>query len=222
MDIDLALEHALNGDAFLFAGAGFSRGASNLLGQPLKIGSELAMHLSGLSDLPEDTPLDDAAEEFVRLQDEDALISLLKQEYTAREVNHDHVQIASVPWRRIYTTNYDNVLEKSYNLASKSLMPIVNADDIRSVNKGKDTDALCVHLNGYIDRLSRETLWSEIKLTDSSYLTASIESSPLASLFRQDLSLARAVFFLGYSLADLDIRRLLYDEPTLRNKSFFA
>lgn len=80
---------------------------------------------------------------------------------------------------------------------------------------------MCVHLNSYIERLSNETLGVEIRLTDSSYLTASIESSPLATLFRQDLSLARAVFFVGYSLADIDIRRILFEDSAVKEKSFF-
>ena len=33
---------------------------------------------------------------------------------------------------------------------------------------------------------------------------------------------ARAVFFIGYSTADIDIRRLLYDRPALKDKSFFV
>ena len=80
---------------------------------------------------------------------------------------------------------------------------------------------MCIHLNGYIDRLNRDTLWSEFKLTEASYVSTSLIDSPWLVLFREDLRLARAVFFLGYSLADLDIKRVLSETLDLREKTFF-
>jgi hypothetical protein len=77
-------------------------------------------------------------------------------------------------------------------------------------------------INGYVERLTRDNIWSEIKLTDSSYLTAALTDSPWMVLFRQDLQLARAVFFVGYSLAsDIDIKRVVFENPALREKCFF-
>lgn len=111
MDFEAALEHALNGDALLFVGAGSSREATNIRGSRLKSGADLARHLSGLANLPEDTSLDDAAEEFTTLRGEYELLNELRQEYSTREAGECHLQIARVPWRRIYTTNYDNVME---------------------------------------------------------------------------------------------------------------
>lgn len=222
MEFELALEHALDGHAVLFTGAGFSRDAVNLRGDPLKNGRELALHLSKLANLPEDTTLDDAAEEFTQLRGEDLLVSELKQEFTVKDIASSHLHIAEVPWRRIYTTNYDNVLETAYTRNSRLLVPIVQSDNIRTIPIGDKANTLCIHLNGYVDRLTRENLWSEIKLTDTSYLTATIADSPWASLFRQDLSIGRAVFFVGYSLTDMDIRRLLFDSPPLIEKCFFV
>ena len=77
-----------------------------------------------------------------------------------------------------------------------------------------------MHLNGFIDRLDRNTIGSEFKLTESSYLTASLIDSEWIMVFRNDLKLARAVFFVGYSLYDLDIKRILNESPHLR-KTFF-
>lgn len=219
MDLDRALEHALAGDAIVFVGAGFSLGAKNLKGQPFKKGRELASYLASAVGLPGETPLDDAAEEFARKHNEDRLIAELQQEYTASEIADQHLSIARIPWRRIYTTNYDNVLETACSRLSRRLNPVTPADRIRAIPKD---DTLCVHLNGYIDRLNRETLWSDFKLTDTSYLSGSLLESPWLVLFRQDLRLVRAAFFLGYSLADLDIKRVLFDTPDLREKTFFV
>lgn len=167
MDLDRALEYALDGDAILFVGAGFSLGAKNLRAESFKTGRQLAAHLATGVGLSADTPLDDAAEEFARKHSSDQLIVELQQEYSAFEVAEHHLSIAGIPWKRIYTTNYDNVLETASTRLSRRLNPVTPADHIRAIPK--DT-SLCVHLNGYIDRLNRDTLWSDFKLTDTSYV----------------------------------------------------
>ncbi len=218
MDLDRALEYVIDGHAVLFTGAGFAEGALNLRRSRFKKGRELAQHLAISSKLPDDTTLEDAAEEFAQHFGEDRLIEELQQEFTASNVDPSHIHVAELPWHRIYTTNYDNVLETAYRRASKQLTPVTLSDDIRQIPKGA---TLCIHLNGFVDRVARDNLWSELKLTDSSYLTASLANSSWATFFRQDISLARAVFLIGYSLADLDIRRLLFETPDLREKCFF-
>ena len=228
MDLDRGLEHAINGDAILFVGAGFSIGASNLRDAPFKSGSKLAQDLAVQANLSPETDLEDAAEEFALLLGEDRLIEELQQEFTARKIAEWHERVAKIPWRCIYTTNYDNILELAYAAASRSLMPVTLNDDVREAYKGstkgskRNPITLCVHLNGYVGRLTRDTIWSQIKLTDTSYVTTSVSQSPWATMFRQDLSVARAVFFVGYSLADLDIRRIIFEDQSLSNKSFFV
>ena len=82
-------------------------------------------------------------------------------------------------------------------------------------------DIICVHFNGFIDKLNRDTIWTELKLTESSYLTASLVDSEWTMMFRQDIRLAQAVFFVGYSLYDLDIKRLLFESSSLKEKCVF-
>jgi uncharacterized protein YktA (UPF0223 family) len=89
------------------------------------------------------------------------------------------------------------------------------------VHLAPKSDPLCIHLNGYIDHLNRHTIWDSFKLTDTSYATASLEKSEWAVLFRQDIRFARSVFFVGYSLFDLDIKRILRATADLTEKTFF-
>jgi hypothetical protein len=79
----------------------------------------------------------------------------------------------------------------------------------------------CIHLNGFIKDITAEKLSSTFKLTETSYITASIADSPWATRFREDVRLARAAFFVGYGLYDLDVRRILADSPDLKAKWFF-
>ena len=219
MELDDAIGLALDGHALLFTGAGFSLGAINRLGQPMKLAEHLSIHLSSKVNLPLDTPLEDTSEEFLSQFGEQALVRLLKDEFTASEITDTHRRIASLPWRGIYTTNYDNVLEKASDSVGRSLVSVTLSEEARL--RSDDSGTLCVHLNGSVETLTSSTIGTELKLTDTSYLSASINESPWAVTLRQDLNLARAIFFVGYSLADLDIRRIIFDTEELSQKSFF-
>jgi hypothetical protein len=179
----------------------------------------IADHLAKKAGLTAKVGLEDAAEEFLSRRGADALLAELKEEFKVKRILGCHQQLAKVPWKRIYTTNYDDVVEAAYSANGKSLTPVTLRDNIRDLSK--DTP-LCVHLNGYVNRLNRDNVASEIKLTDTSYLTTSVTESPWAVLFRQDLESAQVVFFVGYSLWDLDIRRVVSENDALRNKTFFV
>lgn len=218
MDLDQAIEHALDGDAILFVGAGFSIGSSNLDGASPRTGRALAALLADVTGLPLQSSLEEAAEEYAHEVGDDELIDLLRHEYTVKAVSADHLALLSVPWRRIYTTNYDNVLEFASSQLGNVLTPVSPTHDPRDMPKARTA----IHLNGYIGDLDRGSLWNEFKLTDTSYISATLADSPWMILFRQDVRLARAVFFAGYSMPDLDIRRVLYHSTELHEKTFFV
>ena len=46
MDLNEAIEYALDGESILFVGAGFSKGATNICGENFLAGKGLAGHLS--------------------------------------------------------------------------------------------------------------------------------------------------------------------------------
>jgi hypothetical protein len=218
MELQEGIETALNGEAILFVGAGFSTGALNIRGEKLLRASELAGVLASRAGFPSGLSLEDAAEAFTDRHGDDALISLLQQEFTIQRVQPYHLELAEVPWKRIYTTNYDNVLELAYSKVKKGLAPItLNVSPYKLPKK----QTICIHLNGFIQNLDRDTIKTQLKLTEASYLTASIGDSQWATLFRQDIRLAKAVFFVGYSLFDLDIKRILFESISIKDKSFY-
>jgi hypothetical protein len=143
----------------------------------------------------------------------------IKGEFSAASLLPHQVAFATIPWRYIYTTNYDDAVEKSFTAARSSIEPINPDDAVTSIPKDR---ASCVHLNGSIIGITPDKISSQIKLTDSSYLTASLADSEWAIRLRQDIDAAQAVFYIGYSTYDLDIARLLYAKPSLKDKSFFC
>jgi hypothetical protein len=150
MEVDRALEHVLDGDAILFVGAGFSLGATNLRGEPFKDAKQLAASLGQRAGLGPDFPLDLVTEQFIAMFGEDELIAELQKEYTAQTVAPYHLIYADLQWRRLYTTNYDNILETAAIRQGRRINPVTPAADIRSLPKevivqgvGRSDGAVC-------------------------------------------------------------------------------
>ena len=183
MDFDEGFAHVIQGDACAFLGAGFSIGAQNERGGPLRAAGDLTQFLSAQANAPEGATLEDAAEAYQRKFGATRLVDLLIREYSVGAVSEHQSTIAAQPWTRVYTTNWDNVFE--FAAQQKGI-------DIQSVTSDSDPFMLrpkelaCVHLNGYVKRLALEALSNSFKLTETSYLTSSIAQTPWASRLRED------------------------------------
>lgn len=219
MNIEDAIRHALDGNAVIFTGAGFSRGAINRKNTAIKTAKELADELAQACGLPVDTPLEDASEAYQTKFGHSRLISYLLDEFTVKEVASHHLEILKIPWTRAYTTNYDNVFELGSEKVGRVIQSATMLHNPFSLQKSLTT---IIHLNGSINELTTETLDSSFKLTETSYISASISESKWSYKLREDVRLARSVLFIGYSMFDLDIKRLLYDSHNLREKCFFV
>ena len=128
MEIETIIETILDGNCILFCGAGASVSALNIKGENFKSAFDLTKLLYDSCGLESDGNLSYAADEFIDHFGEFKLIDLLKEQYTANSILDANKIIGSVEWKRIYTTNYDNVLEKSYSLNGKVLTPVTLSD----------------------------------------------------------------------------------------------
>lgn len=218
MDLAKCIQGVLDGDAVLFLGAGFSLGAENVRGKQFMTGAAIASHFATLAGLPQGARLEDAAEAYAEVFGLDALMREVQEEFTANGVCSHHRQVAALPWKRVYTTNYDNVFEIASGQEGQRVTPVTLGSDIYKMPKDH---RICVHLNGYVDSLDRGKILSELKLTDESYVTATIIDTQWAMLLRQDIRLASAVFFIGYSMYDVDIKKILAEAENTKEKVFF-
>ncbi len=219
MNINEAIDLIFDGNCLLFTGAGASITATNLKNEKLKPAVKLTEMLYQECGVAGDGSLESAVDEYLDTHGEQRLITLLKEQYTVKAIEEEHLTLGTLNWRRIYTTNYDNVLETSYTRNGKILTPVTLANRPYHF---KDKSHVCIHLNGYIDTLTPETLNNEFKLSDVSYLTNEFRDNDWCSLFRQDLIIADAIFFVGFSLKyDLDLKRIIYSTPELEQKIFF-
>lgn len=209
MILEEAIKNALSGNAILFLGSGASVGAINQNGESFPIGQELAERL-----YPSCTNLDQAADLFCEDKDaenkdgEQELITFLKNQFRAKTITPHQKQIPSVPWKRIYTTNYDNIVEKAYTECGKYVRSLVTDDSASNYLSTDET--IYLHINGSVDKLNKQTLKGQFKLTDMSYNTSAFTANEWGKLFSGDLNTYPVVIFIGFSMSyDLDIRRIV-------------
>ena len=111
-----------------------------------------------------------------------------------------HALIVDSRFRIIYTTNYDRWLESAFDHHGRPYTKIVSAADLARVRP----DAVqIVKFHGDFEDDS------SIVLDESSYYRRLDFESPLDIKLRADI-LGRSVLFIGYSLADVNIRYLFY------------
>lgn len=222
MEISEAIIHALDGDAVLFIGSGFSLGATNVRNDKFKTATPLAHKLLRDCEFEEKDFTDDlgiASRIYQDTKGEIDLVEFLRKEYTAVDVTSEQEIIAQVNWQRIYTTNYDNVFELASEKNKKKIQSVILSD---RPNDYKNKSNICIHINGDIKRLTQEKLNNEFKLTNISYLTEDFNKSEWSTLFRSDLLTAKSIFFIGYSMQyDLDLQRIVFSTPKLIEKTFF-
>ncbi len=217
MKLTDAINIALSGQAILFAGSGFSYGAENISNRPFPVGDGLRDIIADDCGASKNRPLSTVAQFYTMNKGPDKLIALLKKEFSVSNIASWHKTLLSVPWRRIYTTNYDSVIEAAAQQNGFTLTTTVPSMRIES----NSIDNVCVHFNGHINFLNRDTINSEFKLIDTSYSCNSLEGGEWFELFKSDLQIANAIIIIGYSMQfDLDIKRLL-SSPKIKEKVIF-
>lgn len=116
-----------------------------------------------------------------------------------------HRALAELNAPFIYTTNYDDAIERAFRLHQKPCSVISNLDDIADAGGG--TEVVKFHGTFSDDQ--------SLVLTESSYFERMGFEGALDIKLRADL-LGRALVFLGSSFSDLNMRFLLYKLHKLR------
>jgi len=214
------LRRISTGKAVMFTGAGFSKKTLNIMNEEPPLAKELSKKIGSLAGLGDDNEdLMFTSRIYLKHGDKHELLNLLKDSFVLKSVSDSHMKICSIPWRRFYTTNYDNSIEFACLQAGKRI------DSLDIESKPKDyisQDGLCIHLNGLIEKAIVDDLNEKIKLTNASYLSPqSFINSPWNYVFKRDLETASAIIFVGYSMYDIDIQRLLFQTDNLIDKTYF-
>ena len=219
------IDNIFDGDSLLFLGAGFSRNTKNSNKEALPLTrdlSNLLQKLSGIEaeSIDENLNVQQTSEYFIEKNGSEELVRLLKKQFTVTTSENWQNNLASLKWKRVYTTNYDNVFEVASNVAKvhRYAVDITNKD---SINFGEDKKQI-VHLNGFVDFIDSNNLMTSTKLTSQSYLDTYFLDGQWRNEFEIDIEHARSIFFVGFSLDyDLDLKRLIASNKKYREKIYF-
>lgn len=220
LSIETDLVRKLNSRrSILFIGSGFSCDAVDFNKDSLPTASALAEKIATINSTESYGDLKYISDRVISEGHSDALIRLLRRTFSIKDVQEHHRVIASLPWQRVYTTNYDLCFEQAAKEVGIDYATIdVSSDSLSELKR----DKLCIHINGSLKNLSTDTLNSSFKLSDSSYLsTDSIESSQWFYPMQRDFEEASAIIFIGYSLYDIEVRKILLDSLSIKNKVYF-
>lgn len=202
----------------LFVGSGFSSTAKNIKGNylPSRVGLKRELEKQ-LGVEPDQYDLRTLADEYSGRPDLD-LYQCLYELFTVKDLQPYHHELLRMPWRRIYTTNYDDAVEFAYQ-QNIVRAPSFNYDDPKP---RKLTDGAIIHLHGVIRRATKENVLHQLVLNESSYVRQHFEKSPWYDDFVRDIRFCSNCFFVGYSLADYHITALLMENPHTREKTYFV
>lgn len=221
MELVEAIRHAIDGNAILFLGAGFSCEGENLNGESLPSASELSRRICREMGAEESPELSVASEMFIDHptygKGVKKLIEFLKKECICHNASDDQATIINLPWKRIYTTNYDNIPEVCSRKAGVERESITATLPRRKVSFSKGA---IVHLNGYIQGVTVEKFYEEFKITNSSYLKSGFLESSWSGQFVGDINKCKAIIFVGYSMKyDLELQKIMHEK--IKEKAIF-
>jgi tetratricopeptide (TPR) repeat protein len=133
VELPIGLRSALEtGSAVLFVGAGVGHHARGRDGRPAPDASELARELAGRFEVNYEGEPDLAqiAEIVVlRKKGRDELHAFLRERLSDLEPDEDLVWLFSLTWKAIYTTNYDRLIQRAYELvANPTQEPVTMAE----------------------------------------------------------------------------------------------
>jgi hypothetical protein len=116
MELDEAVQKIKIGKAVCFLGAGFSRGATDAAGRNVPGEYELRRELFEIvsEDFDERISLPDIAN-FCKKKSKDTadkLRQLILNRFTLTCPSITQIEILSQPWRSVFTTNYDDIVEQ--------------------------------------------------------------------------------------------------------------
>ncbi len=209
--------------AVVFFGAGFSAGATGFDGE-LPLGNQLRDKLGEFCGFErkyyETKDLKDVAEYCLLEKSRQEIVEKLKDIFAVKQPKDEQKVVVGWPWKSIYTTNYDDLISCAGKQVGKNIDVLTLESMLPSESRN-----FCLHINGCVDRLEPKHLDNSFKLSRSSYVNSDVfaNSSKWKDKFMDDLQYSALVVFIGYSLADMPIERILLAKTeSMRKKTIFV
>jgi hypothetical protein len=210
------------GTSILFLGAGFSAEATNVNDEEIRDVSGLIDYLLDKVGITSSGgyDLDSAAEEFFLVHKEQKTAEALHSNFRSKTVTADQRVIVTQPWYRIYTTNYDDVIER---ICTEEIKPLTTLEVSDPADPPMPGTTQLIHICGNITRSSVSEFKKHFLLTESQRDNSPFFHSHWMRRFHDDVLAASSLIFVGFSLTDIDMRRLLGSFPAeIQSKIHFV
>lgn len=202
MELSKAIETAIDGNAVLFVGSGFSLGGKTKTGEGMVVGKGLSHKICRRFSIEMTDNLSIAADRCLSNRGKEVplkvFIAYLNSILVCDETSNEQDTILSLPWLRIYSTNYDNVIEESSKKQGIK-RETITATTERFVAKRSVKEAI-IHINGYIGKVDERNFFEDFRIADGQYMQDGFLESDWKQFFVNDLKMAKAIIFIGYSL----------------------
>ncbi|MFZ1813806.1 MAG: SIR2 family protein [Rhizobiaceae bacterium] len=173
---------------------------------------------SGLRSITGSTDLDRGFKELAELailEDSKSVRDLLRDLFRCKTPTNSQAEILKYQWKRIYTVNYDDCVEKCLRASLSQNFNLLDPVPKRILYRS------LIHLHGYIGSIENEKLDECIVLNDRSYAKLMIQRSPWLLQLQSDIRFSRNVIFIGFSNRDHHIQSILLSDPDIKSKSTF-
>jgi cold shock CspA family protein/tetratricopeptide (TPR) repeat protein len=208
---DSLIEEARRGRILLFLGAGATVGARHPNGDTPPLGAHLSRLIADrfLGGKFGDRPLDKVSELAISQFDLMTVQTYVRDLFGEFTPAGFHMLVPTFRWRAIFTTNFDQVIERAYEDQDRRVQRLVpfisNLQKVDDFTRSQD-DLLLYKLHGCISRIDDPNL--PLLLTPDQYVSA---RDGRTRLFERliDLGHECPIVFVGHELYDSDIRSVL-------------
>ena len=187
-------------EVILFLGAGFSLGAKNQLDESFPTGWILGKKLWNFLGYNGDYDKDNASLPLLYQDFTDAGIKrnlktdFLNKNLLSGEIPKNYDNLCKPYWRKIYTINIDDVVQKVYSRNNKKLKELIfPKDEFKERDQSLDHTSI-IHLHGKLPCNPEDVVFST-----KQYAKASLTNQPLYSQFVYDYA-TRPTIFIGTDL----------------------
>lgn len=201
------------GHVVLVLGAGASLGATRPDGRPLPRTDELSQLIAErfLDGQTHGSDLAWTAELAISATSLDAVQDFIADQFSDPTPTEHQMLVPTFRWRGIATTNYDRVVERSFELSSAPIQHAVPflANDDRVDSKLRDPSYVgLLKLHGCVTRTHDASL--PLILTADQYVTHRKNRDRVFQML-EEWATENTLVFVGQSLRDTDLRKLLID-----------
>jgi len=202
-------------NSILFLGSGFSADATNIVSEKLPAGQSLLERLAeAIGESPRDHDLKSVADAFSHRYDK-SIYDILYDTFTVSSVLDYQREILSLPWARIYTTNYDDMVSS----VKGSLFPIFTFEEEKPRALPQ---SFAVYLHGSIRKATEENAERQLILNSLSYDVITRDHPTWFYEFQRDRRTFDACYFMGFSLGDHHISGLMAAGETSARRTYFV